>query len=179
MIILILAGCLLGFVGLVFGFRAFRWTFAFILFLPLFFAALFIYDNIRDNQARTASAAPAAALAMFPTVKPAAPQQPAPTQPQSAGPGYWYYNDNLVDWGPFHTREEAVAYCKAYFIKCEDSRFSTADCAPGSPAQYSSACIYPAGGMRPPSEHDRQAALKRQSSSTPPVDATPRPSSGC
>jgi hypothetical protein len=46
MIFLVLAGCLLGFVFLVFGSRAFRWTLAFILFLPLLFAALFIYGML-------------------------------------------------------------------------------------------------------------------------------------
>jgi hypothetical protein len=41
-ILLVLVGCLLGFVFLVFGARAFRWTLAFILFLPLLFVALAI-----------------------------------------------------------------------------------------------------------------------------------------
>jgi hypothetical protein len=39
---IVLAGCLLGFVALVFGLRAARWTLAFLLLLPLlFFAAGF------------------------------------------------------------------------------------------------------------------------------------------
>jgi hypothetical protein len=41
-LLLVLLGCLLGFVGLVFGARAFRYTLAVILALPLIFAVLVI-----------------------------------------------------------------------------------------------------------------------------------------
>jgi hypothetical protein len=44
LILLVLAGCLLGFVGLVFGLRAARWTLAAILFLPLLFMAAMIWE---------------------------------------------------------------------------------------------------------------------------------------
>jgi hypothetical protein len=160
-LLLFLLGCLLGFVGLVFGARALRWTLAFILFLPFILIAVAIYNANHPNPPAASNAfsdllgspkapakytlsgdltsgydligppmAPSDASASTPAA--VAPQQPAE---------HWFYHGNLVDWGPFPSYEEAVATCKAYFIKCEESSFTTVDCSPGSPSQQSTACI--------------------------------------
>jgi hypothetical protein len=75
----------------------------------------------------------------------------------------WSYSDGQVGWGPFHTYEEALAYCKAYFLKCERSRFTTSSCDETTarlyPMAYTNTCTFPA---RPPSAEDLQAALSRQ-----------------
>jgi predicted aspartyl protease len=93
----------------------------------------------------------------------------------------WYYSDGQVGWGPFHTYEEALAYCKAYFLKCERSRFTnTTPCDETTarifPVAYANTCTFPAP---PPSAEDLQDALRRQYQPAAPAQPQPQAQAGC